>query len=134
MAEACLSYQMIANMNRALFQCLTFGYLGFINQIINFWWLVVSHLSGCFCILFPNFWEGGGDLQIIFSHFVNGDLWMILDHFVDAVWVLRTLRGGMETQLQQVWIHLNFLHSETVGKLKYLESLGHAHSVPNERG
>ena len=23
---------------------------------------------------------------------------MILDDFVDAVWVLRTLRGGMETQ------------------------------------
>ena len=59
----------------------------------------MSHLSGCFCLLFPNFWEGGGDLQTnyIFSFSEWGPM-NDLSHFVGAVWVLRTLRGGKGTQ------------------------------------
>ena len=29
------------------------------------WCTVDSHLSGCFCLLAPHFWEGGRDLQMM---------------------------------------------------------------------
>ena len=36
-----------------------------------FWWLLESHLSGCFCFFPLKFREGGGDLQIMFCQSVS---------------------------------------------------------------
>ena len=45
-----------------------------------------SHLSGFFLLCAPKFWEDSGDLQMVLFHSVNADC------------VVRTLRGGGNTQ------------------------------------
>ena len=37
----------------------------------NFHWRLDSHITGCFCFIVPNFWEGGGDLRMLLCHSTN---------------------------------------------------------------
>ena len=37
----------------------------------NFIGGLYSHLSGCFCLFAPKFWEGDGDIQRILCHSMN---------------------------------------------------------------
>ena len=41
-----------------------------------YWWLVESHLSGCFCFFVPKVWKGGGDLQMIFCQSMSS-VWVV---------------------------------------------------------
>ena len=48
-----------------------------------------SHLSGCFCLFAPNFWEGGGDQRMVLFHSMNSD-WV-----VGTREVVRTLKANL---------------------------------------
>ena len=50
------------------------------NKCINILLAAHNHLSGCFCLFGPKFWEGGRYLQ------------MVLYHSINAVWVVGTLK------------------------------------------
>ena len=39
------------------------------NFKLTNWWLIGSHLGGCFCLFAPKFWEG--ELWLIFYHSVS---------------------------------------------------------------
>ena len=74
-----------------------------------FWWLVDCHLSGCFCLFALWFWEG------------SGNLWMIFCQSMSAVWEVSTLKGGRDTwpltaKIEFVW---TFCTQEFVGMLKH---------------
>ena len=84
----------------------------------HYWWLVDSHLNGCFCLSAPKFWEGGGDLQ------------MILCQSVSAVCIFNTLIGGGDTQTLTTTIKciFNLLYSG-VELLKHCSHIPTSHLV-----
>ena len=45
-----------------------------------------NHLNGCFCLFVPQFWEGDGDLRMVFGQSAG------------AVLVVRTIIGCGDTQ------------------------------------
>ena len=60
--------------------------------VSEFYWWLDSHLSGCFWLFAPKFWEVVGTYEWYFCSFMN------------AAWVLGTIRGGEDTQtLLAVW-------------------------------
>ena len=79
-----------------------------ICTIISVWWLVKRHISGYLCLFVWKFSDCGGDL------------WIILCPPVSPLWVVSTLIGGENTNLNCYnSICLKFLHSQVMEMLKH---------------